>query len=154
MTSSSQQPNNSSIVRTIRRISRRRCRSELIYKCDQLIEIKVYARNGQLIKHSGVKDGKVNGHYVEFDEKGNLIRDCTMNCGKYHGKYRGYRLIGKEVVWVECKYKNGLIRGRSREYTEQGGELLRTKFHFRYLLGKIPQRINKLFDSPQRSREN
>ena len=67
-------------------------------------------------------EGMYNGLYMEFNERGQLTLRASYKNNILDGPWGKYRFGRAEA---EAAYKNGKLDGRSREYDDQSGKLIK-----------------------------
>jgi len=67
-------------------------------------------------------EGMYNGPYMEFNERGQLTLRASYKNNILDGPWGKYRFGRAEA---EAAYKNGKLDGRSREYDDQSGKLIK-----------------------------
>lgn len=81
----------------------------LKYKLDG--EFKIYQDNGLISRIVNYSNGKLQGEYIDYDDKGNMIIKCNyLSNGLLDGIYLRYYPNGQ--IEIKCNYLNGELKGR------------------------------------------
>ncbi|MEW4922127.1 tetratricopeptide repeat protein [Algibacter sp. 2305UL17-15] len=87
---------------------------------------KLNGANHQLFKNgkpnivTNFKDGKLDGEYLLYNDKGALIEKKYFKEGKLDGLYKSYFKVGESLLEWHVPYKNGDVASIATEYYANG----------------------------------
>lgn len=81
----------------------------------------IYYRNGNIMARGNYTNGVPDGHFEEYDEKGQLLEEKTFSDGKLDGTHIIYFSSGE--VNEKINYRDGKLDGLLKTYYK-GGQLL------------------------------
>ena len=87
---------------------------------------KTWYYNGKIDKIFNYENGKLNGDYKYFDNKGKLIEKCNYLNGKLNGDYEQFYFKNGNL-YIKTTYKNDLLHGFYYVW-DINGELIDKKY--------------------------
>lgn len=82
---------------------------------------------GQIVKMANYKNGELDGEYATY-KFGKAIEISTYKDGKLDGTYRSY-FSNSDKLQKEAEYKEGVQHGIFRQYSEEGQVVLEYEYN-------------------------